>query len=165
MKISEIQLLFDYNYWANGLMVAGAEALAAEQLVQPAPFPGGNLQHTLLHVLDAEYGWRYICQQGRIVPDLAEADFPSLASITAFWQTEEAEMRAYLDSLHDGDLDGMVRYELDDGTVRQRVLWHCLVHVVNHGTQHRSECAAILTSLGHSPGNIDMTRFLNERAG
>jgi uncharacterized damage-inducible protein DinB len=45
------------------------------------------------------------------------------------------------------------------------VLWHCLVHVVNHGMQHRSECAVMLTNFGYSPGDLDMTRFLNQRAG
>ena len=30
--------------------------------------------------------------------------------------------------------------------------------------QHRSEAAALLTSYGQSPGEIDFTVFLNERA-
>ncbi len=29
--------------------------------------------------------------------------------------------------------------------------WRSLAHVVNHGTQHRSEAAALLTSAGSSP--------------
>ncbi len=45
----------------------------------------------------------------------------------------------------------------------KRVLWHCLLHVVNHGTQHRSEAAAILTGYGYSPGGLDFTMFLNEQ--
>ena len=43
---------------------------------------------------------------------------------------------------------------------RDRILWHCLYHVVNHGTQHRSEAAALLTDYGSSPGDLDFTLFL-----
>jgi len=41
-------------------------------------------------------------------------------------------------------------------------LWHCLWHVVNHGTQHRSEAAALLTRFNQSPGDLDFTVFMNE---
>ena len=50
-----------------------------------------------------------------------------------------------------------------EGEKRERVRWHCLLHVVNHGTHHRSEAAAILTDFGHSPGDLDFAVFLNER--
>ncbi len=59
-------------------------------------------------------------------------------------------------------MSAVISYEVK-GKPRQRVLWHCLVHVVNHGTQHRSECAAMLTDFGHSPGDLALALFLWER--
>jgi uncharacterized damage-inducible protein DinB len=165
MNIRDIQLFFDYNYWANHLMLTTAAELSPAQLTQPTAFPSGNLHNTLLHTLDSEHMWRHLCQYNRLLlkrlPEIES--FPTLDSIAAFWQTEEAEMRAFLNSLNDQDLENIVRYEVEGGVVRERVLWHCLVHVVNHGTQHRSECAAMLTDFGHSPGGIDMTLFMNLR--
>jgi uncharacterized damage-inducible protein DinB len=71
-------------------------------------------------------------------------------------------MRSYLAGLTDGNLYNHLTYKIQTGEVRDRILWHCLVHVVNHGTQHRNEAAAILTSFDCSPGELDFTRFLNQ---
>lgn len=40
-----------------------------------------------------------------------------------------------------------------------------LVHVVNHGTQHRAEGAAPLTAEDRSPGELDMINYAEELAG
>jgi uncharacterized damage-inducible protein DinB len=41
-------------------------------------------------------------------------------------------------------------------------VWQMLTHVINHGTQHRSEAALILTEIGRSPGEIDMIFYAEE---
>ncbi|MEM6429587.1 MAG: DinB family protein [Deinococcota bacterium] len=164
MRVSDIQLLFDFNYWANQLMLTHAAKLSDEQLVQPASFPYGNLLETLKHILDSEYVWRTICTHNRFMGQLVgREDLGTLAAISNVWQTEEKAMRAFLNSLSDGDLDRVVSYASDDGNgpVRERILWHCLVHVVNHGTQHRTQCAAMLKDMGQPVGSTDFTYFLN----
>ena len=40
-------------------------------------------------------------------------------------------------------------------------LWQALAHVVNHGTQHRAEAAALLTTVGCSPGDLDMIDYID----
>jgi uncharacterized damage-inducible protein DinB len=43
-------------------------------------------------------------------------------------------------------------------------IWQMLVHVVNHGTQHRSEAAALLTGEGRSPGDLDLIDYAESLA-
>jgi uncharacterized damage-inducible protein DinB len=166
VQAQNLQLIYDYNYWATARMLSAAGQLSAAQLDAQAAFPHSSLRGTLYHMLEAEWAWRMVLQHG--VPwrdlEMQQADFPTLAGIAARWRDEEREMRAYLGGLDDASLAGTIRYAVEDGKFRERVLWHCLLHVANHGTQHRAEAAAILTTLGHSPGDVDFTLFLHERA-
>jgi uncharacterized damage-inducible protein DinB len=129
-----------------------------------APFSYGSLRGTLFHIFEAEHFWRVLCQERRFAEELLEKDFATAAIIDERWREEEAAMRAYLSRLAGDDLSDIVRYTVDNGQRRERRLWHCLWHVVNHGTQHRSEAAAILTGYGSSPGDVDFTLFLNEHS-
>jgi len=163
MNIQDIHLLYDYNYWANKKILAASAGVSHEQFTAPASFPYGGLRGTLVHTLDAERGWCRLFERQPFGADLNPEDFPSLQSVEQRWREEEAAMRVYLVGLRDADMERHLRYNTTDtGIQRDRILWHCLVHVVNHGTQHRSEAAALLTDYGQSPGDLDFTVFLNE---
>ena len=51
-----------------------------------------------------------------------------------------------------------------NGEERRTALWVLLTHVVNHGTQHRSEAAEALTLVGRSPGSLDLTSYVWEQS-
>lgn len=159
MQIAEIRLLYDYNFWANRLLLAKSTEVTPEQFVAPTTHSFGSLRGTLVHLLDSEHGWRKIFETGEITFDLNPEDFPTVEALRERWETEETAWRTYLSRLTDADMTSIVRYTVKAGT-RERVLWHCLFHVVNHGMQHRSEAAHMLTQYGHSPGDIDFTLFL-----
>jgi uncharacterized damage-inducible protein DinB len=163
MNTGDILLIYNYNYWATHRILAACAHVSPEQYQAPTGHSWGSLRHTLAHTLDAEYSWRMLCQHQTLTFDMPEDAFPTLAILEQHWHEEERAMREYLALLTDEDLTGYVRYTTPEGNKRERVLWHCLLHVVNHGTQHRSEAAAIVTGYGFSPGEIDFTVFLNER--
>jgi len=162
MNIQDIQLVYDYNYWASGKILAASTKVTPEQFLAPAEFPFGGLRGTLVHIVDAEYGWRGLFEENKFGEEIKAEEFPDLKSLAERFHMEEQAMRAYLNGLTDEDMEIHKKYTADNGEPRDRVLWHCLYHVVNHGSQHRSEAAALLTSFGSSPGDLDFTVFLNE---
>jgi uncharacterized damage-inducible protein DinB len=159
-----IDLIWDYNYWANRRILARTETLTTAQLLEKTPVMADSIMRTMAHVLAAEMLWRQRMQEGKSPAARLDYDqFTSVELLYRHWAEEEAAMRAYLAGLSDADLDRVVEYRATDGTPFRRVLWHILTHVVNHGTQHRSEAALYLTNFDRSPGNMDLTAYLSEQ--
>ncbi|OGO41682.1 MAG: hypothetical protein A2Z04_04375 [Chloroflexi bacterium RBG_16_57_9] len=164
VKTYDLLTLCAYNYWANARILDTAAKISAAQFTAPAMFSPGSLRGTLAHTLSAEWIWRMRIQEG-ISPTamLHEEDFPTLEAIRARWREEEQVMLGFLASLPDEDLERVVRYTSTGGVPYENQRWHLLMHLLNHGTQHRSEAAAMLTDYGQSPGDIDFIVFLRER--
>jgi uncharacterized damage-inducible protein DinB len=159
MHIDEVKLLFEYHYWATKRILDTCANLSEEQYTASTDF--GRLRQVLVHIVESDLVWRTVLNGTPVFDELiTENDLPTLDALVAGWQEEQQAMRAYLNGLTDVNIT--VRYPIENNIIRERVLWHCLVHVVNHGTQHRSEAAAMLTHFGYSPGELDLTAFLNE---
>jgi len=164
MKIDEIRTLYDYNCWANGKVLEAASGVGPEALFAPAAQSHGSLGGTLVHVLAVEWMWRQRCQWGTSPPRYIPAErFLEPESIRVAWAEEEKGMRAFLQGVTEERLGQVVRYTSRQGEQLEAVLWHALVHLVNHGTQHRGEAGLRLAELGRSPGDLDFLLFLRAR--
>jgi len=162
MNKQDILLLYKYNQWANALILNAASKITTDQYLAPGSFPHGGLRGTLVHALFAEWIWRMRWAGSSPTFRLKAEDFPAFDSLRTRWAEEEKQLMDFVDLLTDEKLNSHFHYTSTDGKPHKRVLWQAMVHLVNHGTQHRSEAAAILTDLGHSPGDIDLIYFLPE---
>ena len=164
MNTHDIQLLYEYNRWANTRILGAAAQLTEAQYIAPGKYPHGGLRGTLVHVLFGEWVWRRRWED--TAPDyryrLQPEDFPTFAVLRALWMKEENSLMEFVAALTDQRLQTEFDYTSTEGGRYRRVLWEAMAHTVNHGTQHRSESAAMLTEMGHSPGDIDLIVFLNE---
>lgn len=162
MNKQDVLILYQYNQWANAKILSAAAPITPEQFTAPASFPHGGLRGTLVHALFAEWIWRKRWEGASPTSRLNPEDFPTVRSLQSRWQEEEMQLMNFVESLSGEQLNVTFHYTNTAGQPFTRLLWQAMVHVVNHGTQHRAEAAAMLTDLGHSPGDLDMIYFLDE---
>lgn len=162
MKAEDINVYYEYNEWANNRILDAAERVLPEQLISSNDLGWGSLLGALVHILDAEYGWFSFLFEREDEGVLDPKNFADIAALRQRWERQSEITRQCLDTLKDEDLLRIHKSERD-GKTYNWILWQVLVHVVNHGTQHRAEAAALLTGFGCSPGDMDFTLFLRQR--
>ncbi len=162
MNKQDILLLYQYNQWTSKKILYAASKVTPEQFLAPASFPHGGLRSTLVHILFAQWIWRQRWEGTSPGQRLKPDDFPTFESLHTRWMEEENLLMAFVENVPEERLNSMVSYKTTDGTPHAEILWRLMAHVVNHGAQHKTETAAILTDLGQSPGDIDMILFLRE---
>lgn len=175
MNIDEIKLWYDFNDWADARILAACARVSPEQYAAPTTCGTGRggLRATMVHLLDNIWQWRITLQGFYNEPladeaaydatELHEDAFPTLAALQERWMMEQRAMRAYIDTLTEETLNSTIRYVIP-GELCEKTVSHILVDSLFHAMQHRSEAAVLLTSYGQSPGDLDLSIFLNERA-
>ena len=162
MNKQDILLLYKYNQWTNKKILGATSMVTQEQFLAPASFPHGGLRGTLVHALFAEWIWRNRWEGTSPTVRLKPDDFPTFEALRARWTEEEKLLMAFVENVTEERLNSKFSYKATDGTPHERILWHAMAHLVNHGTQHKTEAAAMLTDFGQSPGDIDMIFYFIE---
>ena len=160
VHIESIRLLFDHAYWATGILLERASHLQPEEWTAAAAQGERGLRDGLVHCLDVERSWRL-----RLIDDsldewrreLAPADYPAVADLATAWESDQAEMRAWLATIDDAAME----LDVDLGPRNTFPLGTFLLHVVLHTAQERGEVALLLTRLGLSPGNLDYLDYMD----
>ena len=152
MDVDSLGALVRFHAWANDRIMTTAAQLSDEQFRAPETFDHGSAFDTVRHLVDVDWSWRELCI-GNDVGDTYVWDhgftLDDLRALHAFSLDEDTRLRTFVDSL---DSEGLARPIGDRGWP----LWLVIAHVVNHGTQHRSELARYLTQCGYSPGDLDL---------
>jgi uncharacterized damage-inducible protein DinB len=84
--------------------------------------------------------------RGVEIPEpLNPATFDDRKIIRAHWDNVEQTMRDYLAKLRD---DMLFEKPFAEGEDKDLILWQVLLHVANHGTDHRAQLLRLLNDLG-----------------
>jgi uncharacterized damage-inducible protein DinB len=144
---------FRHNAMMNERLVEACRKLSPEELGATATGTYGSIGATLVHITNSQVGYAARLLDAERPERLPEDPFPGFEALTERLaqgnaQLEEAATKAVQDRA--------VQVTGDDppGAWLMPVSLF-LLQAVNHGTEHRSQVATILTHLGVEPPEMD----------
>lgn len=155
MQADEVRFLYAYDRWATRRVLAVLDDLDPATWGRTGVVGERGLGAILVHHLGASQRWRHGFQGTGEEPRPEAEPLPTVDELRERWDAEWAATDEWLATV----ADDFVRYVHEGVPV-----WQMLVHVVNHGTQHRAEAAALLTAEGRSPGELDLFDYAEERS-
>jgi uncharacterized damage-inducible protein DinB len=118
--------------------------LSDEQFTQHVEYSRGSVRDQILHLISCDDVWFSGLRGAEFSGDLNPADFPTRESIRERWDQVERSMRAYLAALQ----DEMLFAKPLEGEDKDLIVWQVLLHVANHGTDHRAQILKLLNEMG-----------------
>jgi uncharacterized damage-inducible protein DinB len=162
--LDQIRALYEYNEWANGHVINAARRLDGDDLRRELGASFGSVQGNLAHMLGAQNLWLSRLAGGP--PPRAPGEDADIDTLGKDLAASDVALRAYVEGLGEAELDRELSYVDTQGNAQRGILlWHTLLHTVNHGTHHRAETALLLTALGQPPRQLEFAFYQLERAG
>lgn len=151
MNADAFRRYYDYHFAENRKTMLYIDSLSQEQFTQPVDYSLGSVRNQIVHLINVDAAW-FGDLRGSEIPDLLDADHADDPNaIRAYLDSVEQQMRDYLSNLW----DEMLFEKPLQGEDKDLVLWQVLLHVVNHGTDHRAQILRALSDLGVKTGPQD----------
>jgi uncharacterized damage-inducible protein DinB len=149
MNADAFRQFYEYHFGENRkIWDRYISQLSDEQFTQPVGYSHGSVRDQIVHIIDVDDAWFSELRGVELSEPPAPPDFPDRGSIRTQWDNVEQSMRDYLSQLRDDMLfDRPIKEPEED---RNLIVWQVLLHVVNHGTDHRAQLLRLLNDLGVS---------------
>ena len=119
--------------------------LSEEQFTQPVSYSYGSVREQIVHIMSCDENWFNPLRGLKFPEPLDPSQYADRQSIRAHWDSIEQNMRDYLANLRD---EMLVEKPFPAGEDENLILWQVLLHVVNHGTDHRAQLLRFLNDMG-----------------
>jgi uncharacterized damage-inducible protein DinB len=171
MTSGDIQLLYEYDRWANNRVLQAVSSLSAEEFTRDLGGSFRSVRDTLVHIIGGEWIWVTYWKEPSpsfaILADLrARRDalfdpgaFPDFPTVQHKWAEVEQEQTDFVQTVTDQLLERMLPFR-----ATQVRLAHLMQHMANHSTYHRGQVALMLRQLKAEPVATDFHVFLVEGA-
>jgi uncharacterized damage-inducible protein DinB len=167
LTLDDIQLLYEYDRWANDRVLQSIVELSAEQFTRDLGGSFPSVRDTFVHIMSGEWIWLQYWNASDPGPaylaDLKTrrealfnpAKFPTISEVRSKWAEVEREQTEFLNGLTDEAVVKLLPFRTTE--VR---LGRLMQHLANHSTYHRGQISLMMRQLGAKPIATDFHEFV-----
>ena len=172
MNKGDIQLLYEYDRWANNRVLRAVSVLSAEQFTRDLRGSFPSVRDALVHIIGSEWAWLTYWKEpspsSAFLTDLwtrqdalfHPSAFPNVAAVRSKWAEVEKEQAEFVNRVTNESLGRMLPVR-----TTQISLAHLMQHLANHSTYHRGQVSLMMRQLDAGPVATDFALFLLDGRG
>jgi uncharacterized damage-inducible protein DinB len=146
MNADAFRHFYNYHFTENRKIWDDCIApLSYDQFTQNMNYSHGSVRDQIVHLMNVDDAWFSGLRGVENPESFNPSDFDDREIIRAHWDSVEQNMRDYLEKLQD---EMLFEKPFADGEDKDLTLWQVLLHVANHGTDHRAQLLRLLHDLG-----------------
>lgn len=145
MNADAFRQYYDYHFSENRkIWDRYVMSLSDEQFTQESSYSHGSVRSQILHLIDVDEDWFSDIRGSMPADNLDPVENLDREKIRVRWDAVEQRMREYLAGLRD---EMLFSKPIAEGEDKELFLWQVLLHVANHGTDHRAQILRLLNDL------------------
>lgn len=153
IALQMIRRLFATNEALHRRLWASIEHLSEEQFVQEVPYSIGSVRNHMVHLASVDQRWLSRVARTALPDRLQYEDYPTKAAARTIWEEAQMHVRWVLATLTEVHLTRTLTFDIQRGDPPQTLtvhaaVWQVLMHVLNHGTDHRAQVLRLLHDFG-----------------
>ncbi len=161
MTQNEINLLYNYDKWADFKLFEMIVMLTKDQYEKDLGSSFGGIHGTIVHILSSNKVWLFRWT-GKELIILKAGDFPTVEDIKKQWDVYHLEISNFIRNLTDEKLNEPLPYVDIKGNSYSHPLFQQMQHKVNHSSYHRGQVVTMLRQLGKKAINTDFINYLRQ---
>jgi uncharacterized damage-inducible protein DinB len=140
-SIDMLTVFIAYHHDMTRLVWDSIEQITDQQFLADDPYSRGSIRNLMVHLANTDRNWLTGLQNMPRLEFKSYEMYPDRASVRGYWNSVAAEVAAYVGQLSEGELN-------QNPSNIPGPRWEVLLHLVNHGTDHRSTVLQRLQAYG-----------------
>lgn len=152
-SVEMIRTFIEYHYAFSRRVWDSIDQITEEQFVRNDAYSRGSIRNLMVHLANSDRRWLAGIKNQPDVGNVKFEDYPTRDAARALFEQVAKDVTEYVETLTDSELE-----RNPNGMPGPR--WQALLHLVNHGTDHRATVLERLHALGAPTFDQDLILWL-----